>query len=62
LHLTAIAHRGDALRERMQQRAAYRCRRRQANLRSRAPRFNDRRRANGWFPPSLRSRIEHVLP
>lgn len=61
LHLAEIAHRGDAVRERMQKRAAYRRRRRTANLRYRAPRFDNRRRANGWLPPSLRSRVENVL-
>jgi len=61
LHLAEIAHRGDAVRERMQKRAAYRRRRRSANLRYRAPRFNNRRRAGGCLPPSLRSRVDNVL-
>lgn len=61
LHLAEITHRGDAVRKRMQQRAAYRRRRRNANLRYRAPRFNNRRRASGWLPPSLRSRVGNVL-
>ncbi|GER85582.1 hypothetical protein KTAU_42160 [Thermogemmatispora aurantia] len=61
LHLAVIVHRGDAIRERMQKRAAHRRRRRNANLRYRAPRFNNRRRANGWFPPSLRSWVGNVL-
>nr|WP_297153488.1 RNA-guided endonuclease IscB [Thermogemmatispora sp.] len=61
LHLAEMAHRGDAVRERMQKRAASRRRRRNAHLRFRAPRFTHRRRANGWVPPSLRSRVENVL-
>lgn len=61
LHLAEIAHRGDAVRERMQKRAGYRRRRRNTNLRYRAPRFNNRRRADGWLPPSLRSRMANVL-
>lgn len=61
LHLAEIAHRGDAVQERMQKRTAYRRRRRSANLRYRAPRFDNRRRPEGWLPPSLRSRVENVL-
>lgn len=61
LHLSEIAHRGDAVRERMQKRAAYRRRRRTAHLRYRAPRFDNRRRAHGWLPPALRSRVDNVL-
>lgn len=61
LHLAEIAHRGDAVRERMRKRAAYRRRRRTANLRYRAPRFDNRRRPEGWLAPSLRSRVGNVL-
>jgi len=61
LHLAEIAHRGDAVRERVRKRAAYRRRRRSANLRYRAPRFNNRRRQEGWLPPSLQSRVDNVL-
>lgn len=61
LHLAEIAHRGDAVRERMRKRAAYRRRRRNANLRYRAPRFDNRRRLEGWLPPSLQSRVDNVL-
>lgn len=61
LQLSEITHRGGTVRKRMAQRAAYRRRRRSANLRYRAPRFNNRRRPAGWLPPSLRSRVDSVL-
>ncbi|MBI5813576.1 MAG: RNA-guided endonuclease IscB [Deinococcota bacterium] len=60
LHLSEIVHRGQAIRERMGKRSAYRCRRRSANLRYRAPRFDNRTRPQGWLPPSLRSRVDNV--
>jgi 5-methylcytosine-specific restriction endonuclease McrA len=58
LHLAEITHRGQAIRAHMQQRAAFRRRRRSANLRYRAKRFDNRRPARGWLPPSLRSRVD----
>lgn len=61
LHLSEIEHRGEVIRKKLQQRAAYRRRRRSANLRYRAPRFDNRRRPKGWLPPSLRSRAENIL-
>lgn len=61
LHLAEIAHRGDAVRERLRKRAAFRRRRRSAKLRYRARRFDNRRRPPGWLPPSLRSRVGNVL-
>jgi 5-methylcytosine-specific restriction endonuclease McrA len=61
LHLAVIHHRGDDVRERMRQRAQHRRRRRSANLRHRPRRFDNRRRPEGWLPPSLRSRVQNVL-
>lgn len=61
LHLAEIAHKGDLVRKRMGQRAAFRRRRRSANLRYRAPRFDNRLRPDGWLPPSLRSRLDNVM-
>lgn len=61
LHLAEIAHRGAAVRKKMGQRAAFRRRRRSANLRYRAPRFDNRTRLEGWLPPSLRSRLDNAL-
>ena len=45
----------------MQQRAAYRRRRRSANLRYRAPRFDNRRRKEDWLPPSIRHRVDTTV-
>jgi hypothetical protein len=59
LQLAHLAHRGTAVHASLQQRAAYRRRRRSANLRYRAPRFLNRRRT-GWLPPSLVSRVGNV--
>lgn len=61
LHLAEMTHRGEAIRRWMQKRAACRRRRRNANLRYRARRFKNRRRADGWLPPSLRSRVDNML-
>jgi hypothetical protein len=58
LHLAELAHKGTLLHKRMQQRAAYRRRRRGANLGYRAKRFN-RGKASGWLPPSLRCRVDN---
>jgi 5-methylcytosine-specific restriction endonuclease McrA len=58
LHLAEIAHRGKTIHERMRRRATFRRRRRSANLRYRARRFDNRRRPQGWLPPSLRSRVD----
>jgi 5-methylcytosine-specific restriction endonuclease McrA len=58
LHLAEITHRSKAIRTHMQQRARFRRRRRSANLRYRAKRFDNRRRPQGWLPPSLQSRVD----
>ncbi len=58
LWLGELQHRGAQLRKKMQQRRNYRCRRRSANLRYRAARFLNRRRPDGWLPPSLQHRVD----
>jgi 5-methylcytosine-specific restriction endonuclease McrA len=60
LHLAEIAHWGEAIRKHMIQRAMFRRSRRSANLRYRAPRFDNRTRRQGWLPPSLQSRVDNV--
>jgi 5-methylcytosine-specific restriction endonuclease McrA len=60
LHLAEITHRGQAIRRHMIRRAMFRRRRRTANLRYRAPRFDNRRRRADWLPPSLQSRVDNV--
>ncbi|WP_278634249.1 RNA-guided endonuclease IscB [Sutterella wadsworthensis] len=56
-----VVHRGAAIRDAMAARSALRRRRRSANLRYRAPRFNNRRRREGWLPPSLQHRVDSTL-
>ena len=53
-----LAHRGQAIRDRLAARRAFRRRRRTANLRHRAPQFDNRTRPGVWLAPSLRHRIE----
>lgn len=55
--LIELTHRGSFIRDALQARSAKR-RRRRSTLRYRAPRFNNRRKPNGWLPPSLRHRLE----
>lgn len=61
LALLELAHRGSAIRKAMEQRVAFRRRRRNANLRHRAPRFDNRTRPGGWLAPSLRHRLETTM-
>ncbi|WP_246062130.1 RNA-guided endonuclease IscB [Haloactinospora alba] len=56
-----LDHRGAQIRKKMGQRSAYRSRRRTANVRYRAPRFNNRARAEEWLPPSLRHRVDTTV-
>jgi len=58
--LAEMAHRGQVIRDALQQRAAFR-RRRRSNLRYRAPRFNNRPRPEGWLAPSLQHRVDGVM-
>ncbi|HKO24605.1 MAG TPA: RNA-guided endonuclease IscB, partial [Chloroflexota bacterium] len=61
LHLAEITHRGKVIHAHMQQRAMFRRRRRSANLRYRAKRFDNRCRLQGWLPPSLQSRVDSTI-
>lgn len=60
LSLFELVHRGWAIRSSLEQRSAFRRRRRTANLRHRAPRFLNRTRPKGWLAPSLQHRIDTV--
>lgn len=60
IHLSEIEHRGKVIRKKMEQRSAYRRRRRSANLRYREKRFDNRRRPDGWLAPSIQSRVDNV--
>ncbi|HBP79961.1 MAG TPA: HNH endonuclease, partial [Halomonas sp.] len=60
LCLFELIHRGYQIKKALQQRAAFRRRRRSANLRYRAPRFNNRTKPKGWLAPSLQHRVDTV--
>jgi 5-methylcytosine-specific restriction endonuclease McrA len=55
-----LAHRGQAIKARLDARRALRRNRRARKTRHRAPRFLNRQRAEGWLPPSLESRVANV--
>jgi 5-methylcytosine-specific restriction endonuclease McrA len=61
LFLAELVHRGHAIRDALRQRAAFRRRRRCANLRYRPARFTNRTRRDGWLPPSLQHRVETIM-
>ncbi|TSA01707.1 MAG: HNH endonuclease [Nitrospiraceae bacterium] len=61
LFLAEITHRGQQIRQALLKRRAFRRRRRHANLRYRAKRFDNRMRHEGWLPPSLQHRVDTVL-
>ena len=56
-----LEHRGNAIRDAMTKRANYRRRRRSANTRYRAPRFDNRGRPEGWLAPSLQHRVDTTM-
>ncbi|TMR89346.1 RNA-guided endonuclease IscB, partial [Nonomuraea basaltis] len=61
LFAVQLDHRGGRIRDRLVARAAFRRRRRGANLRYRAPRFLNRARPRGWLAPSLRHRVDTTM-
>jgi 5-methylcytosine-specific restriction endonuclease McrA len=56
-----LAHRGEQVTARLDQRRACRRSRRSRHTRYRPARFLNRRRRSGWLPPSLESRIANTL-
>ncbi len=60
LFLMELTHRGNAIHESLQTRASLRKRRR-SNLRYRQERFDNRRKSEGWLPPSISHRVHTVL-
>ena len=56
-----LKHRGVSIRDALLSRRALRRGRRSRNLRYRAKRFNNRRRPEGWLPPSLQHRVNTTL-
>ncbi|MGD8914110.1 MAG: RNA-guided endonuclease IscB, partial [Candidatus Thiodiazotropha sp.] len=61
LWLAELRHRGAQIRDALSQRRAFRRRRRCAHLRYRAPRFENRRRREGWLAPSLQHCVDTTL-
>lgn len=59
--LMELVHRGQAIRDGLQARAAMRRGRRSRNTRYRAPRFDNRRRDDGWLAPSLQHRVDTAM-
>src|SRR5712691_4580328 len=56
-----LTHRGQPIHAALVARRALRRGRRQRNTRYRPARFNNRRRHEGWLPPSLESRVSNLL-
>ncbi|HLJ82362.1 MAG TPA: RNA-guided endonuclease IscB [Ktedonobacterales bacterium] len=56
-----LTHRGQRVHKSLLARRALRRGRRQRHTRYRPARFNNRRRREGWLPPSLESRLSNVL-
>ena len=55
-----LQHRGQQVKASLGSRRAVRRSRRNRKTRYRKPRFNNRKRPNGWLPPSLMSRIFNI--
>lgn len=56
-----VQHRGEAVKLRLAERRSLRRARRGRKTRYRKPRFLNRRRPEGWLPPSLESRVANVM-
>jgi len=56
-----VEHRGQTIKSALDSRRAIRRGRRNRKTRYRKPRFDNRRRREGWLPPSLESRAANVL-
>jgi 5-methylcytosine-specific restriction endonuclease McrA len=56
-----LSHRGEQIKRDMNKRRAVRKNRRQRKTRYRQPRFDNRRKRKGTLPPSLESRMCHVV-
>jgi RRXRR protein len=58
---SVIQHRGFQIREALTSRRQLRRSRRNRKTRYRAPRFNNRKRQEGWISPSLQSRVDNII-
>ena len=61
VYLAEVGHRGEQVHQNKQTQAHARRRRRSANLRHRAPRFDNRAIPQGWLAPSILSRVENLV-
>ncbi|NWH03551.1 RNA-guided endonuclease IscB [Desulfobacter latus] len=55
-----LRHRGQQIKNNLESRRAIRRSRRNRKTRYRKPRFDNRTRAEGWLPPSLKSRVHNI--
>jgi len=55
-----LEHRGQQIKQSLDARRAQRHNRRARHTRYRAPRFDNRKKPDGWLPPSLMSRVDNV--
>jgi len=55
-----LHHRGQRIKKLLEKRCAIRRSRRNRKTRYRKPRFNNRKRKEGWLPPSLMSRVYNI--
>ncbi len=56
-----LSHRGYQIKEALTSRRAIRRSRRNRKTRYRQPRFLNRKRPEGWLPPSLQSRVDNIM-
>jgi 5-methylcytosine-specific restriction endonuclease McrA len=56
-----LTHRGQQIKNDLDSRRAIRRNRRNRKTRYRKPRFLNRKRAPGWLPPSLESRVKNIM-
>lgn len=56
-----LEHRGQQIKDALESRRASRRNRRNRHTRYRPARFNNRRRQEGWLPPSLQSRVDNIM-
>lgn len=56
-----LEHRGQVIKDRLEKRRGVRRGRRNRKTRYRKPRFDNRRRADGWLAPSLQSRVDNIV-
>ena len=61
IYASELSHRGSAIKESLDGRRAIRRSRRNRKTRYRAARWQNRRRKEGWLPPSLQSHIANIL-